>query len=95
MDKLKHLLSQRWPWLTAAALVVVAFLATLVEVSWVATDERPIGSAADIEALRDRDDVNVLFILVDTLRVDHMGAWGYERDTSPVLDKMASAQKRR
>ncbi|MEO2162424.1 MAG: sulfatase-like hydrolase/transferase, partial [bacterium] len=90
MDKLNRLLSQRWPWFTAAGFVVLAFLSTLVEVSWVATDQRPVGSAESIEALRNRDDVNVLFILVDTLRADHLGAWGYERDTSPVLDEMAS-----
>jgi len=91
MDRLYRLLSQRWPWFTAAGLVVLAFLSTLVEFSWVPTDDRPVGSAADIEALRERDDINVLFILVDTLRADHLGAWGYERDTSPVLDKMASS----
>ena len=91
MDKLNRLLSQRWPWFTAAGFVVLAFLSTRVEFSWVATDQRPVGSAESIEALRDRDDVNVLFILVDTLRADHLGAWGYERDTSPVLDEMASS----
>lgn len=32
---------------------------------------------------------NILFILVDTLRADHLGAWGYERDTSPTIDRLA------
>jgi arylsulfatase A-like enzyme len=32
---------------------------------------------------------NVLFILVDTLRADHLGAYGYERPTSPGLDGFA------
>ncbi len=32
---------------------------------------------------------NVLFILVDTLRADHLGIYGYGRDTSPTLDAFA------
>lgn len=33
--------------------------------------------------------LNVIFILVDTLRADHLGAYGYGRDTSPNLDAFA------
>lgn len=33
--------------------------------------------------------VNVLIYLVDTLRTDHLGAFGYRRDTSPRLDAFA------
>lgn len=32
---------------------------------------------------------NVLFIIVDTLRADHMGCYGYEWNTSPNLDQLA------
>ncbi len=32
---------------------------------------------------------NVLLVSIDTLRADHLGAWGYERDTSPALDRIA------
>jgi len=90
MSRFTHVLSKRWPWLTMAALVILAYLSTLVEVSLVPRDDRPIGSAADIEKLRDRSDVNVLFLLVDTLRADRLGAWGYDRNTSPVFDRLAS-----
>src|SRR5690606_40110701 len=31
----------------------------------------------------------VIFILIDTLRADHLGSYGYERDTSPLLDELA------
>jgi len=31
---------------------------------------------------------NVLIITVDTLRADHLGAYGYTRNTSPTLDKL-------
>ena len=32
---------------------------------------------------------NVLFIVVDTLRADHLSAYGYPRETSPVIDALA------
>lgn len=31
----------------------------------------------------------ILLVSLDTLRADHLGAYGYERDTSPFLDSMA------
>ena len=34
-------------------------------------------------------DCNVLLISFDTLRADHVGAYGYERDTTPNLDRFA------
>lgn len=33
---------------------------------------------------------NVLVILIDTLRADHLGAYGYARDTSPNIDALAA-----
>ncbi len=35
------------------------------------------------------DDINVVFILLDTVRADHLGCYGYERNTSQVIDKLA------
>jgi len=37
---------------------------------------------------------NVLLIVIDTLRADHLGSYGYERDTSPYLDGLARAGTR-
>jgi arylsulfatase A-like enzyme len=34
--------------------------------------------------------LNVIFIFVDALRPDHLGAYGYERNTSPNIDKLAA-----
>ena len=31
---------------------------------------------------------NVLFIIIDTLRADHLGCFGYPRNTSPVIDSL-------
>lgn len=33
--------------------------------------------------------LNVILVTVDTLRADHLGAYGYSRDTSPNIDRMA------
>ena len=35
-------------------------------------------------------DCNVLFITMDALRADHIGAYGYYRNTSPNIDKLAN-----
>ncbi|MBI5189457.1 MAG: sulfatase [Nitrospirae bacterium] len=32
---------------------------------------------------------NVIVVLVDTLRKDHLGCYGYRRDTSPFIDRLA------
>jgi arylsulfatase A-like enzyme len=53
-------------------------------------DPRPRGTLDDLLALRTRSDLNVLFVLVDTLRADRLHAYGYERETSPNLDALAA-----
>lgn len=48
------------------------------------------GDAVDAFAqLRERDDLNVLFLVVDTLRSDRLSSYGYERNTSPMVDALA------
>ncbi len=34
--------------------------------------------------------MNILFILIDTLRADHLGCYGYGKATSPSIDRLAS-----
>lgn len=88
----RPLLERRWPWITAGVVIVLAFLSTTVHIpsgsDW---DSRPLGSVEDIAALRQRSDLNVLFVLIDTLRADRLGSYGYERDTSPALDQLAAS----
>jgi len=36
------------------------------------------------------DRPNILLVTVDTLRADHLSAWGYGRATSPVIDRLAA-----
>ena len=33
---------------------------------------------------------HIVFVLIDTLRRDHVGAYGYERDTTPFIDSLAA-----
>ena len=33
---------------------------------------------------------NVVFVTIDTLRADHLGCYGYDRDTSPFIDSVAT-----
>lgn len=71
-----------------AAIGIYAYSTIEIEPGPVA---RPIGGAAEIEALAQRDDTNVLFIVVDTLRASRMSAFGYERDTTPFLSKLSAS----
>jgi arylsulfatase A-like enzyme len=48
-----------------------------------------VSRAADLLALRDRRDLNLVFVLIDTLRADRLGSYGYARDTSPTFDALA------
>jgi arylsulfatase A-like enzyme len=74
---------------TAALIVIAVFFSLFVDIRW--GDPRPLGTADDFAKLSEREDVNVLFILVDTLRADRLGSYGYERDTSPLFDTVANS----
>ena len=49
----------------------------------------PVGLAALWRAEVEPQQSNVLIVLIDTLRADHLGSYGYFRDTSPNIDKVA------
>lgn len=72
-----------------AALLVVGAGTALLLRSRVGEIPLPRGSVADLRGLRDRDDLSVVFILIDTLRADRLSAYGYHRLTSPVMDLIA------
>ena len=81
-----NLLKSRAFAIAAALLIVATYVVSQLEVK---RDPRPLGSVDDIRALAERDDVNVLFVLIDTLRSDRLGVYGYERETSPGMDYLA------
>lgn len=83
----REILDSAWPYFVLAGLLLLAAIATQFEVRWPTRDVAPDSA---LEELRDRDDLNVIFLLLDTLRADRLGAYGYERPTSPLIDALAS-----
>ena len=53
-------------------------------------DPRDTREVKELASLADREDLNILFILVDTLRADRIGAYGYPRPTTPNIDRLAA-----
>mgnify|MGYP001394182203 CR=1 FL=1 len=84
---LRKLIDSPWTYFALAALLVVIAVASQIES---VGEDAPSGTAVDLESLGDREDLNVIFILIDTLRADRLGAYGYERDTSPNMDALAA-----
>lgn len=77
-----------WMLIGGALLLAVGLFIALVDVN---IPSRPMGEVSEIAKLRDRKDLNVVFFLVDTLRADHLSAYGYERPTSPTLADIAAS----
>lgn len=66
--------SGRWkPRFAMAGAGRLALMAVLAATSGCSRHERP----------------DILLITIDTLRADHLGAWGYPRDVSPTIDRLA------
>jgi arylsulfatase A-like enzyme len=79
---------RRWILLGGGAALLVLALLSQLEIN---VPSRPTGDADELGALRERGDLNVVFLLVDTLRADRLSAYGYERPTSPTLDDIAAS----
>ena len=92
----KSILSGRWILGSLAILAIGVYLYTSVQVrpSAPTYDPLPVGTVDDIAALADRDDVNILFVLIDTLRWHRMSAYGYDRETTPFLDELVTTSLR-
>jgi arylsulfatase A-like enzyme len=82
----RRLLDSPWPYFSLAAVLLLAALASQFEVRFPRREQAPI---TEIAKLRDRGDVNVVFVLIDTLRADRLGVYGYQRDTSRIIDDAA------
>jgi arylsulfatase A-like enzyme len=72
-------------WVTKRLLLLLAAALLACEPPQRSHEPKP----GDLSALRARTDLNVVFVLVDTLRADRLGAYGYSRETSPHLDALA------
>ena len=87
MSMLRRLLNSPWPYFIGAGLLLIAAVASQFEIR---VPSRPPGHPSDITALRERKDLNVVFVLIDTLRADRLHSYGYERPTSQTMDTLAS-----
>jgi arylsulfatase A-like enzyme len=83
---LRRLLDSPRTYFVGAGLLLLVALATQLEVRLPA---RPEGKVDEIRALAGRKDLNVVFVLVDTLRADRVGTYGYARPTTPNIDALA------
>jgi len=83
----RRLLASRRFYLASATLMILAAIASQLELR---RDARPLGTPADLATLRERADLNLLFVLIDTLRADHLSSYGYPRETSPGIDALAA-----
>jgi membrane-anchored protein YejM (alkaline phosphatase superfamily) len=88
-SRARRLLSGPLPWILGAVALVAVAAWQWVEREPTPSDPRPMGGVEDVLALAERPDVNVLFVLVDTLRADRIHAYGYPRETSPFYDALA------
>ena len=84
---LGRLLRSRGFYFVTGVLMVVAAIYLQFDIR---VDPRPLGEPADIQKLHERNDLNLLFVLIDTLRADRLSTYGYDRETSPTLDKLAA-----
>ena len=82
----RRFLDSPWPYFVGAGLLLAAVVASQFQFQ---IRSRSRGSVEDVAALRDRAGLNVVFVLIDTLRADRLGIYGYERPTSPVIDGLA------
>jgi arylsulfatase A-like enzyme len=82
----RRLIDSPWLFFGLAALLLVG--AVLSQFSF-EPQKRPEGSFENVKSLSERDDLNVVFIVIDMLRADRMSAYGYERKTTPIIDELA------
>lgn len=83
---LRRLLDSPVTYFVGAGLLVLVAIATQIDVR---LPSKPLGSVQDLPKLREREPLNLVLIVIDTLRADRLGAYGYERPTSPNMDALA------
>jgi arylsulfatase A-like enzyme len=84
---LRRLFDSPWTYFALAGVLLVVLLLTQFQVR---LPPRPKGTIEDVRKLAERTDTNLIFILIDTLRDDHLHSYGYPRETSPVMDYLAN-----
>ena len=84
---LRKIIDSPWLYFSLAGLLLVGAVVSQVEFG---PRERPIGSVEDLDTLSEREDLNVVFVVIDMLRSDRLSSYGYQRVTSPTMDELAA-----
>jgi arylsulfatase A-like enzyme len=84
----RSMLDSAWPYFALAGVLLVAAIASQFRLDFPSRQPAPVEA---LLTLRDRGDLNVAFLLVDTLRADRVGTYGYARPTTPNLDALADS----
>jgi arylsulfatase A-like enzyme len=85
---LRSATARGWTAIAAAGAVVLAANSLLTGNGPYSSKAEAPPSAASAPVA---DGYNVILISIDSLRSDHLGAYGYKRDTSPTIDALAAA----
>ncbi|MFH1039270.1 MAG: sulfatase [PVC group bacterium] len=74
--------------ITTVCFVLIAVSASVTTFGFFWENREP---AVTYEPLKSnsKQDINVILIVIDALRADHLGCYGYEKETSPHLDALA------
>jgi arylsulfatase A-like enzyme len=84
---LRSATARGWTAIAGAGALVLAANSLVAGSSPSAAGEDPATSIATAPVA---DGYNVILISIDSLRSDHVGAYGYKRDTSPTIDALAA-----
>jgi arylsulfatase A-like enzyme len=84
----RKIFDSAWIYFAGAGLLILAAIASQIQVNL--PRDRPEKPVAALLELGERDDLNLLFIVIDTLRADRMDAYGYHRITSPIMADLAA-----
>jgi arylsulfatase A-like enzyme len=84
---LRRLLDSPWLYFGTAAVLLIAAVLTQFEVHVPSREKQPL---TELASLRERKDLNLVFLLVDTLRADRLSSYGYARPTTPIIDELAA-----
>jgi len=82
--------SRTWTVTAALGAVILVANGVVARESSVDSDNRANQDTTTAPAGPVAEDYNVILISVDSLRADHVGAYGYKRDTTPTIDALAS-----
>jgi arylsulfatase A-like enzyme len=82
----RRLLDAAWPYFALAGVLAAIAVATQFRLELPSREVAPVTALPE---LRHREDLNLVFLVVDTLRADRLGVYGYQRGTSPNIDGLA------